>query len=150
MPRALIEVVDAHSHLMEANEGGAEVAIFASAEFVLSDPVAAIAALRARAPELDLNEGAEGVAFEFTQPSKPGQRSPLSRIEGRRVQGLVTIEGNSLLATSGALSMAAKLIDAVLEALPERPQLESVVWTSPTLSREWSWRAADEPLAMHW
>ena len=147
-PTALVELVDAHAHLSGVADG-AELAIFSAAEFVLADPPAAIEALRRSSPDFDAHETDGKLEFEFTRPSKPGQRSPLSRIPGRRVQGTVTIEGDRLLTNCGALTMSAKLLDALLRALPERPWLAGVSWTSPNLKQSWSWDAEDEPLALH-
>lgn len=146
-PRALVEMARAHAHMTDVRDG-AEVAILTSAEFVV-DGFAALSALRAQAPDFDLIEEGTRTTFEFTRPSRPGQRAPLSRIEGRRVQGKAIVEGDRMTVVAGTLSMMALLLEQMLDAVTPRPRLRAVTWYSPTLVRSWAWRALDEPLAMH-
>ncbi len=147
-PSALVEIARAHAHITNI-ENGAETAILTSAEFALADRAAALDALKALHPELDLTAEGTRTEFDYTRPSKPGQRAPMSRIEGRRVQGKVIVDGDRLTVISGALTMMARELRTVLGALTPRPRLEAVRWFSPTLDRGWSWNAAEEPLAMH-
>lgn len=145
-PRALVEIARAHARLPDV-EDGTEVMLLTVAEFRVEDPSAAIAALTAAAPEFDRHTRGEVATFDYTRPSKPGQRAPLSRIEGRRVQGVVTVEGDRLKALSGAPTMTARMLRTLLDTVPCGMELIAVRWQSPTLGQEWAWSAAIEPLA---
>ncbi len=145
-PRALLEIARGYSRLPDV-EDGAEIMLLTTAAFRTDDPTAVVAALTAAGPDFDLRTDLAVPNFEFTRPSKPGQRAPHSRIEGRRVQGSVTVEGDLVRAFSGAPTMTARMLHMLLDRVPGSPTLTSVHWASPTLGEEWSWSAEREPLA---
>lgn len=142
VPSALVAMVRAQP-IADVGEHK-EIAVLTEARMSVSDARRVDEALREMTPDFDAR--GDGL-FDYTRPSQPHHTAPLSRIRGRRIQGELRVEGNTLIATSG-LSMMAHLLDALYRKLPERPLLHAAQWVSPTLGLRWQWSAENEPLAM--
>ncbi|MFZ5633360.1 MAG: SEC-C metal-binding domain-containing protein [Bacillota bacterium] len=129
-PPGLVEVVRRNKTPDDIPDGK-ELMVITAMRYSVRQPEELIGSLRRESPEFIPDGEEEGkFFFSWTREYPEGHTSPAAQMGGRQVLGNITIEKNAMLAETGTLSWAGRLMTRLCELAGDNITFEDVRWTA--------------------